>query len=244
MPNWVANRLKVIGDKNKVQEFLTHIKGQERESEVIDFNTIVPMPVSLRDTESSTRVSTAVLYYLEQTQNDELLSKVKNFLPTLPFPYFEKETESELQELYSLGEKYVKIFEETGYLSWYEWSIDNWGTKWNATSSYTINLYDNEVDVLFDTAWSGVPELIDRLVASFPHLYFEYDFADEDFCYNTGSGSGCGNEDGFTFWYHDSQTKEAFKTYIYAHALDEQEFIKENAEWLEELEWFKNSGLI
>ena len=47
--------------------------------------------------------------------------------------------------------------------TWYEWSIANWGTKWNA-----LNQNFEEPNVLwFDTAWEGVPLLILTLSRNF-----------------------------------------------------------------------------
>ena len=64
---------------------------------------------------------------------------------------------------------------------WYEWSIKNWGTKWNAFSSSES---DNVIE--FETAWNGVPELISKLGVIFPDVEFEYSFADENIGYNIG----------------------------------------------------------
>lgn len=68
--------------------------------------------------------------------------------------------------------------------NWYDWSIENWGTKWNAYS-YMLNEDDNTL--FFNTAWSGVPDLMEKLSSIFPDIKFEYAFADEDFGYNVAS---------------------------------------------------------
>lgn len=69
---------------------------------------------------------------------------------------------------------------------WYEWCLKNWGTKWNA--------YDQEFNKItntlyFDTAWSGVPELISKLAWIFPNVKIDYSWADEDLGYNVGKCS-------------------------------------------------------
>lgn len=61
--------------------------------------------------------------------------------------------------------------------------LANWGTKWNAYESYI----DGDGAIYFQTAWSGVPDLIAQLAAKFPSLTIEYDFADEDVGCNVGS---------------------------------------------------------
>lgn len=65
---------------------------------------------------------------------------------------------------------------------WYSWNIENWGTKWNA---YNIErTADNEI--MFDTAWNGVPRLMVLLMSMFDVADYEYEYSDEDFGYNCG----------------------------------------------------------
>lgn len=66
---------------------------------------------------------------------------------------------------------------------WLDWSIRNWGTKWNA---YQSDLDDEENTIRFMTAWNGVPELIKKLGYIFPKMEFEYAWASEDFGYTVG----------------------------------------------------------
>lgn len=74
---------------------------------------------------------------------------------------------------------------------WYEWSIKNWGTKWNAfeaDDSYYFKLphTKEENTIFFETAWNGVPKLISKLGFIFPTLTIEYYWYDEDFGSNVG----------------------------------------------------------
>jgi len=42
-----------------------------------------------------------------------------------------------------------------GRPNWYDWQVENWGTKWNAyEQSFCDNGY-GELEVSFDTAWSA-----------------------------------------------------------------------------------------
>lgn len=73
---------------------------------------------------------------------------------------------------------------------WYEWSIQNWGTKWNAIrakDSYYFKLPpSNEDSIFFETAWSGVPELISKLGFIFPNVIIDYYWYNENFGYGVG----------------------------------------------------------
>ena len=55
--------------------------------------------------------------------------------------------------------------EKYGSLNWYDWSCDNWGTKWNACNvSVEYNPeYGDEVEYYFNTAWSPPEQIFIKL---------------------------------------------------------------------------------
>lgn len=63
-----------------------------------------------------------------------------------------------------------------GKYNWYDWSCENWGTKWNA---YDIKVYDDGFG--FCTAWGPAHPVIERLAILFPEADFIY----------TGNEPGC-----------------------------------------------------
>ena len=65
---------------------------------------------------------------------------------------------------------------------WYDWSIDNWGTKWDVSETYE----DDEGFICFDTAWSTPIELINFLSEQYTELIFEVHYADEVLGTNCG----------------------------------------------------------
>lgn len=84
-----------------------------------------------------------------------------------------------------------------GANNWYDWSLANWGTKWN---SYDGEWYWEGESIQFNTAWS-TPEAIYRaLIRKFPNLDFEVKFADEDMGYNCGKFSYDSEQGGLDFW--------------------------------------------
>lgn len=136
MPNYIKNRIEIIGQKDKVKEVVEFLREKDEnmdegqtEAHAIDFNNITPMP--------------------KWVYNKSL---------------------SEVQE--------IKYGEEN---CWYKWSIKNWGTKWNAIRP---SRKDNIIE--FETAWSGVPDLIRKLTFIFPEVEIKYSFADEDIGHNLG----------------------------------------------------------
>lgn len=72
---------------------------------------------------------------------------------------------------------------EENVICWYQWNIENWGTKWNATrTSYD----ENAGSILFETAWSFPAPVIYELSKKFPDHVLHVQFADEDLGYNVG----------------------------------------------------------
>lgn len=71
---------------------------------------------------------------------------------------------------------------EPGVVCWYTWSIENWGTKWNAYSTERTS----DTEVRFDTAWSHPLPVIEALATAFPTESIEIKYADEDLGHNFG----------------------------------------------------------
>lgn len=61
--------------------------------------------------------------------------------------------------------------------TWYNWSIENWGTKWNAYEG-SIKIEGDKAIVLFRTAWS-VPYPIISAFANRFNICFEHKYFDE-----------------------------------------------------------------
>ena len=186
MPNHITNRIRITGNPEDAQKLYDFIKSDEKDSDgeisVIDFNKIVPMPDSL-DISSSSEGEDGKRYLLgmagnilerQAYQKSDHFKKMETMKVENP-KWFEKHME--------LGRQYLNNIATYGYANWYNWRLANWGTKWNAYESYI----DGDGAICFQTAWSGVPDLIAQLAAKFPSLTIEYDFADENTGWNVGS---------------------------------------------------------
>lgn len=74
-----------------------------------------------------------------------------------------------------------------GYTNWYDWSLANWGTKWDSCHLSWSQIDDNTVEFSFDTAWSppfGVYEELAQQEFQVEAYYVEYGmmFAGEWHC--------------------------------------------------------------
>ena len=202
MPNYVTNRLEINADRETVQNVMDFLKGKTDEDSTpcyIDFNNIIPMPKDLL-IEASTSGEFGMQYIIAQQRKP---FNSQDDLKVIQWMEIQKEKVRE--EALQLGMTYLRNWGKYGYPTWYEWSIANWGTKWNA-----FNQNFEEPNVLwFDTAWEGVPLLIQTLSEIFPDVEFQYAYADEDLGSNVGKGTIRNGETDMTF--PDNGSNDAFE---------------------------------
>jgi hypothetical protein len=68
-----------------------------------------------------------------------------------------------------------------GYRNWYDWCVNNWGTKWNAGGDNDAMQVDYDEDVgnqgialfQFDTAWAPPLGVLEKLMDTHPELSIE-----------------------------------------------------------------------
>lgn len=208
MPNHVKNILKMKG----ISE-LPIFRADEDGNKALDFNALIPMPVSLMKESGSweTTAIEAVLTAIHTPLRKEWL----NFSYT-PRGNLEERINRMLEdknccantreELIDCGLQYLRNAALYGSTSWYHWCINNWGTKWNA---YECDVKEDVVE--FETAWSCPEPIIKKLAEMYPDIEIEHMWADEDM----GNNSGCvkyykGKKSGG----YDSEEQEAFERYI------------------------------
>lgn len=155
-------------------------------------------------------VTNKIEFYGEQNNINEVLSLIKgdteciDFEKLIPMPgnIFRGGLGPEEQKKY-------------GKNNWYDWSITNWGTKWNA---YWSTLDDENNTITFDTAWSCPLPVLDELARlCYKHnVSFTGKWADEDSGNNVGIfESDCdGNEYWFSYECMDDQSNEAYEIYV------------------------------
>lgn len=215
MPNWVCNRLTLKGESARIREVLEAIKPDDKGSEgVIDFNKIVPMPEEL-NIESGSTTDWGIEIYLSAVNPDneysidglkkmekkafEMLSMILNrerlffkYRTTLSEDDVMKMTEHiGFEKLLENGKKAIDNLQKYGSITWYEWCIEHWGTKWNTSSSFYIDISDAEgaEGIEMQTAWSTPEPVIRELSKQYPDIEFTVEYADEDIGQNCGSYS-------------------------------------------------------
>lgn len=148
-----------------------------------DFEKIVPMPPSLHISVHS-GIESAVDHALRLTENNDDLEGIKSLINSMKAANARK-SESPLKLKDDEWEMFITCLNNMrkyGHMYWYTWAIENWGTKWNASSCEK----NSDTQFYFETAWSPVPNMIGLAVAKFPKVSINYEWSDED------TGSNCG----------------------------------------------------
>lgn len=201
MPNHIINNVKISGNAEDVKKcFETIVKPLEvkdYEGNVsietrFSFEHIIPMPKSL-SIESSSRVDDGIkLVNGTEEEREKIIAKYRNWYGNgmgkniLDIADKRNKLDNELKEVMELGKTALENMRLYGHKDWYDWSIENWGTKWDA---YEVSYeYDggSELELNFQTAWSTPKPIFDKLAEMFPELSIYIEYADEDW------GSNCG----------------------------------------------------
>lgn len=180
MPNYFRNRLTVLHDSTeRVEEVLSSIRSEERN--VIDFNCIIPRPEALNG-DHDTQGEYAAKYLIEQAfpmslcEFDRMIAKGHVEL---------KEDVRKRAE--AVGRQMLRNIADYGYASFLQWSIANWGTKWNSIGDKQEMRREGNT-IYFETANNYCKPVIEAISRKFPDVGFEYAAADEDKGSNTIKG--------------------------------------------------------
>jgi hypothetical protein len=188
MPNHVTNILTITGNEELVARIKSEISSVDEEGDalIIDFNTIIPRPESLGIVSGSqTDNGLAVLQHL--AGNSKRINEM------LSWAWVREKGIDNADDLvkYMLENKTADIdsakialdnIENYGHKDWYSWSVDKWGTKWNAYSQEARE----DGSIKFETAWSTPYPVMEALSRKYPEAVICVRYADEDFGHNVG----------------------------------------------------------
>lgn len=225
MPNHCKNIVKA---PKKVLEELY-------DGEKITFEKLIPMPKNLNLTYGD-RTEEAVLYAVlckdikEREKTIELLSNTKEYLyssywdklkkrytletidllnkKAKTFVPNEDEKKLGIKTLRELGDMYINNLIQYKSMTWYDWAVENWGTKWDA---YKCSGVPSDGKLEFFTAWSQPYEVIDKLFNKHPNEKIEWQYIGEgnEFkgkVYSDGKGNVINEEEEIS--YEDEEEEE------------------------------------
>jgi hypothetical protein len=89
------------------------------------------------------------------------------------------------QEAKDVHEAYTHALKlRYGYDSWYDWRINNWGIKWDASETYYNELSEESMHVSFWSPWAPPITWVSKVAKMYPLLNFVLEYMEEgmDFC--------------------------------------------------------------
>ncbi len=201
MPNWVRNRVKIIGEKPQeiINKFVTYDEDEDRT--IFDFDKIIKMPEELH-IQAGTLTDNCMRLFMNAIKKTDEFKKyitiiVANEMEFIPLTDSEHEKMMKdcldhncdfdeirfknEQEVLDYGRRAYDNILEFGARDWYEWRIENWGCKWNSSRCEF-----SDDTVFFETPWDPCPKVIQQLSKMYPNHKFEYDFCDEQICIYAG----------------------------------------------------------
>lgn len=175
MPNWVTNRIKLDGPPDQARKFWDAVLD---ENSNVDFEKIIPMPKELMLVQGSCMYNAIYAALredgvpsseaamksgalcgasaLEKWRSDMMSDADANVAHEI---VYDSSTHPDTYADYVLyGRAYLKNKELCGHMTWYDWCLENWGTKWNACDTRSCDGW-----TYFDTAWSDPEGIINRL---------------------------------------------------------------------------------
>lgn len=186
MPNHVTNIIQFKGKADRLQEMLKRIQNDECARDSIDFNKIIPMPKAL-DIRSGSMTRRGLEAYQGFVEVYTLMG-TRTGLDLLNIPkasedVFLKVRTDIASEEWALGRTAFQNIQRYGAPTWYEWCIQNWGTRWNA---YKCDTAPDGSKLKFLTAMSAPHPILQCLSEMYPDIVMEHQWADENLGVNCG----------------------------------------------------------
>ena len=152
MPNWCYNDLEINGSKKDMSKFYSKFKSNNTES--FDFDWFVPMP--------------------------KIFQEITTGFCTIDGAECKVWTRDKNGEAVAISDLQLEIMkQEYGHTNWYDWSIDNWGCKWNCSDVDVDNFEDETFCVKFETPWGPPTEFLKKLNLMFPDLNIRNEWNEE-----------------------------------------------------------------
>jgi hypothetical protein len=160
MPNWCVNQVDISGDEAEVAKLVEFVKSDENS---FTFENIVPPPAT-------------PMYSSDCTHNKYVCGCESVAQP---------DPENEGKFMWVIDGKKVEYHgkcpthNEHSFSNhpdnWYNWNINNWGTKWSAAEVWNDRIdddgkVDGHTSYNFDTAWSPAEPVVAALAEKFPTL--------------------------------------------------------------------------
>ena len=154
MPNWCFNRVTFSGTSGDIENLTAQLESDETH---FDFNKIIPMPEEL-------------VGICSPVQAFKTKAKVDEYNSNVPEGVGQAITHA----------KHKALLKKYGHAEWYNWSLENWGCKWNNRHEVDVS-NDSEhgyASYRFDTPWGPPEGIYHALKEQYPEVTISW-FYDE-----------------------------------------------------------------
>jgi hypothetical protein len=152
MPNWVYNHIDINGTPGDIEAFIT---------------------------KAAKPYKTYYKPWNEQEPKEQLIEEFS-------FWNFIAPDQDNLELYFETSGSKPDPTSPTGYIrtgdtpyNWYNWNINNWGTKWDACEVSQERLTDTNLSIRFDTAWDKPDPIFMAMTEQHPELTFDFSWEEE-----------------------------------------------------------------
>ena len=202
MPNWCYNEIRAKCSEEEAKQIMEEIKGPNGD---VDYNSIIPMPITIPNytVDETFLLECLAAFCTIQNVPWPKMSIVKDlYMKNMYSSYINKKYVVSRQQhdiMYLIGQLVYYNLTTNGYLSWYDWHLNNWGVKWNA-SDPEVDQHDGDLIISFDSPWWTPNRVLEQLSKNHPDVEFKVDLSGEiDRYYYLTLQNGIWKEDGKPF---------------------------------------------
>lgn len=179
MPNWCYQKLAVSGQAADIAAFKAAYFNDKGK---LELNRVIPMPESLNiESGSQSMTGYDALYgnwerMLNWPRFASLPDEAK--VDRASFVAWLQEAEPNCIKLGHLARENLAVH---GFRDWYGWRVRYWGVKWEIGDNQQEMRSDEPtfLDLSFETAWSPILPVLERMSEFLPSLLFELWYLDE-----------------------------------------------------------------
>jgi len=202
MPNWVYSGITISTPLTKKQKEI--LKKIEKVGSICQY--YIPRDKEITETRSPVNI-------VSQKEYDKIQIENKKKELEGEYRFLDRSITQEIND--NLIKKY-------GTNNWYDWSVNNWGTKWgDCDLEIEINTYphlENKGEygeLKFESAWSPIGEnVLDMLLKDFPNIQYRFQEEQEwggEYDFEDGENIHCFNYD-YPNWEDGVDYKDCFIT--------------------------------
>jgi hypothetical protein len=137
----------------------------------------------------------------------------------IPMPEEFKNTASPVPDDQKVLQK--QLAKKYGSGNWYDWSLNNWGTKWNTNGAEIIDDSGTSVKIYCDTAWSPPVPVVKALSKKFPKIRFVLSYCEPGMCF--AGELECKGDEVADNYYEATKNNAKYKKIAKDFGMDEEE---------------------